>query len=62
LYHCEPEYHELPGWRQDITGVRRFGDLPREAQNYVDYIQDSVEAPIGWVSVGPERTQLIEIS
>ncbi|MDP9145882.1 MAG: adenylosuccinate synthetase, partial [Actinomycetota bacterium] len=62
LYHCEPEYEELPGWRDDITGVRSYGDLPSEAQDYVEYIQESVGVPIGWVSVGPERSQLIEIS
>ena len=62
LYHCEPKYDELPGWRDDITGIREYDDLPREAQTYVEYIQDSVGVPVGWVSVGPERSQLIELS
>ncbi|HEU4895550.1 MAG TPA: adenylosuccinate synthetase, partial [Acidimicrobiia bacterium] len=62
LYHCEPVYEELDGWRDDITGVRRYDDLPKAAQAYIEYIQEAVEAPIGWVSVGPERSQLIEIS
>jgi adenylosuccinate synthase len=62
LYHCEPEYVELPGWREDITGVRSYGDLPSEARAYIEYIQEALEVPIGWVSVGPERSQLIEIS
>ena len=62
LYNCEPIYEELPGWGEDITGVREFGDLPKEAQAYIEYVQDAVEAPVGWVSVGPERSQLIEIS
>ncbi|MFP3883663.1 MAG: adenylosuccinate synthase [Actinomycetota bacterium] len=62
LYNCEPEYEELAGWREDITGVRKYGDLPKEARAYIEYIQETVEAPIGWVSVGPERSQLIEIS
>ena len=61
LYHCEPVYEELAGWGEDITGVREYGDLPKEAQAYVEYIQEAVEAPIGWVSVGPERSQLIEV-
>lgn len=61
LYHCEPVYDELPGWRTDITGVRLFTDLPAEARAYVEYIRDSVSTPIGWVSVGPERSQLIEV-
>ncbi len=61
LYHCEPEYEELAGWGQDITGVRSFRDLPAPARAYVEYIQDSVRVPVGWVSVGPERSQLIAV-
>jgi len=62
LYHCEPTYDELPGWKEDITGIREYGDLPNEAQGYIEYIQESVGVPVGWVSVGPERSQLIELS
>jgi adenylosuccinate synthase len=61
LYHCEPEYEEFPGWREDITSVRSYGDLPVEARAYVEFIQETVEVPIRWISVGPERSQLIEI-
>lgn len=62
LYHCEPEYDELPGWGDDITGVRDFDDLPKEARRYVEHIQDVAGVAVGWVSVGPERSQLIEVS
>ncbi len=62
LYHCEPVYEDLDGWREDITGVRRYGDLPGPARAYIEYVQESVGVPVGWVSVGPERSQLIEIS
>jgi adenylosuccinate synthase len=62
LYHCEPVYEELEGWGDDITGVREFGDLPKAARAYVEYVQEATEATIGWVSVGPERSQLIEIT
>lgn len=62
LYHCEPEYDEMAGWKEDITGVREYGDLPKEARAYVEYIEEVVGVPVGWVSVGPERSQLIEIS
>ena len=62
LYHCEPEYDELPGWHEDITGVRSYADLPSEARAYIEYIQEAAGVPVGWVSVGPERSQLIEIS
>ena len=61
LYKCEPVYEELPGWGDDITGVRQYEELPAEARSYIEYIQDAVGVPIGWVSVGPERTQLVEV-
>ncbi len=62
LYHCEPVYEELPGWKVDITGVRSFADLPAAAREYVDYIKEALGVPIGWVSVGAERSQLIKVS
>lgn len=62
LYHCEPEYVEMAGWKTDITGIREYGDLPPEARAYIEYVQEAAEVPIGWVSVGPERSQLIEIT
>jgi len=61
LYECEPVYEDLPGWKTDISDARSFGDLPPEARAYVEYIQENAGVPIGWVSVGPERSQMIEI-
>ena len=61
LYHCEPVYHELPGWGVDISGIREYENLPEEAKAYVEYIQEAIQTPIGWVSVGPERSQLVEV-
>ena len=62
LYHCEPVYEELPGWKTDITSIRSYADLPQEARAYIEYVQEAVGVPIGWVSVGPERSQLIELT
>lgn len=62
LYHCRPEYEELPGWGDDISAVRSLSDLPKEARRYVEHIEDVTGVSIGWVSVGPERSQLIEIT
>jgi adenylosuccinate synthase len=62
LYHCEPVYAELPGWQVDISEARRFQDLPAEARAYVEYVTEVVGVPVGWVSVGPERSQLVTVT
>ena len=59
LYDCEPVYQTLPGWNCDITGCRRWEDLPKEARDYVEFIEARVGAPIKYVSVGAEREALI---
>lgn len=51
---------EMPGFQDDVTGVRRYADLPVQARNYVEAIEDRVGVPIGIISVGPERDQVIE--
>jgi adenylosuccinate synthase len=59
LARCEPIYEEVPGWEQDTTGVRRFEDLPVEAQAYVRRLEGLLGCPIAIVSVGPERDQAV---
>ncbi len=61
LYHCDPEYVEMPGWGEDITGVRDYANLPGATRSYIEFIAQSVGVPVGWVSVGPERSQLVEV-
>jgi adenylosuccinate synthase len=56
LAEAVPVYETLPGWEQDISGVRRWDDLPAEAKAYVLALEKLVGAPIRMVSVGPERT------
>lgn len=58
---AEPVYEELPGWRKDTAGVRRFEDLPNEAQSYVRFIEGVLGVPVCLVSVGPEREQAIRL-
>lgn len=61
LQNCEPIYTELPGWTQDISTIRRFEDLPKEAQGYLSFIRDHLDTPIINAGVGPERKQMIKI-
>ncbi|MFP4500935.1 MAG: adenylosuccinate synthase [Candidatus Hydrogenedentota bacterium] len=60
LEEATPIYKEMPGWDEDISTVRRFGDLPKTAQDYVDAIERLVECRVRYVSVGPERDALID--
>ena len=57
---AEPVYERLPGWKTDISGIRRYEDLPFAAQDYVLYIEKRIGVPIRWISVGPRREQLID--
>ncbi|MDP2659228.1 MAG: adenylosuccinate synthase [Dehalococcoidia bacterium] len=58
---CQPVYQEWPGWQQPTTHVRRFGDLPRKAQDYVGAISDLTGCPISLVSVGARREETIHL-
>jgi adenylosuccinate synthase len=61
LHKATAVYEQVPGWDEDITGVRRLEDLPEAAQSYLDYIEKFVGVPIVLVGVGPARDQVIEI-
>jgi adenylosuccinate synthase len=60
LDESKPVYMEVPGWAEDITGVRDFSDLPETAQAYVLEVEKRIECRIRYVSVGPERESLID--
>jgi len=59
LAECQPIYETLPGWHEDITGARRFKDLPPAAQNYVRRIEELAAVPATYISVGPGRDQTV---
>jgi adenylosuccinate synthase len=61
LGRVEPIYETLPGWSEEITGVRQFDHLPVNAQNYVKRISTLIGKPIAFVSVGPDREQTIVV-
>jgi len=58
---CHPITIETPGWNEDITHVKSFDQLPKAAKDYLNLISDLTKTPIGMFSVGPDRTQTIEI-
>jgi adenylosuccinate synthase len=59
LSRCQPVYETLPGWQQDVSGMRRLADLPAAARRYIDRLSDVIELPVGFISVGPDRAQTI---
>ena len=60
LEKARPVYTVLPGWQCDISGVRRFEDLPAAAQDYVLFAEKALGCPIKYVSVGAQRDEIIE--
>ncbi len=56
---ARPVYEELEGWCRPTGDVRRLADLPPQARAYLDRIQDLVQVPIRYVSVGSRRSQII---
>ncbi|HEY2508272.1 MAG TPA: adenylosuccinate synthetase, partial [Streptosporangiaceae bacterium] len=61
FHHAVPVYEYLDGWWEDISSVREFADLPKNAQNYVRALEDMIGAPVCAIGVGPRRDQTIQL-
>ena len=61
LVEAKPVYEYMDGWKTDVSGCRRFEELPVNAQKYVKFLEESVGCPVKYVSVGAEREQYIEM-
>ncbi len=59
LAECKPIYETLPGWSQNISGIREMQDLPANVKDYLKCIEGLTRTPIQIVSVGPDREQTI---
>lgn len=55
----EPHYITLKGWKQKTSDIRQFSKLPEEARNFITTIHNLTNLPISYISVGPERDQMI---
>ena len=58
---CQPVYEELPGWQCPTSNIRRFEELPPQAQAYVRRIEELIECPVSITSVGAGREQTIMV-
>ena len=54
-----PIYETLPNWTEDIQGIRTFDDLPKNAQDYITFIEKQTGVPISIIGLGPEPDQII---
>ena len=55
----EPVYDEMPGWKEDISRIREFNDLPVNLRNYIKFVEKQTGVPVTMVSVGPDREETI---
>jgi len=58
---CQPEYIEMEGWLSSTRQATSFSQLPAQTQAYVHRIEELVETPLRWISVGPGRTETIAL-
>jgi adenylosuccinate synthase len=59
LFTCEPVYDTIDGWQSPTDHCRKFEDLPDKARLYVEYLENKVQVPIKYISVGVDRRQII---
>jgi len=56
---AKPVYKVFPGWKEDIRGIRKYGDLPDNAKRYVEFIEEFIGIPIKMISNGPRREDVM---
>lgn len=56
----DPVYTEFPGWKKDLTGIRKEIELPQEFKNYIKFMESYLGVPISIISLGPDREATIE--
>jgi adenylosuccinate synthase len=61
FHHAVPVYQFFDGWWEDLSAVREFGELPRNAQAYVRALEEMIGAPVAAVGTGPRRDQTLQL-
>ncbi len=56
---AKPVYEYLPGWKQDIRGIKTYEELPENCRKYIEFIEKELEVPITLISNGPGRSDII---
>jgi adenylosuccinate synthase len=61
FHQAKPIYEYLSGWTEDISGARKLSDLPKNAQDYIAFLEKISGAPMSAIGVGPGRDQTIVV-
>ncbi len=59
LKRCKPVLKTLKGWKCDVTGIKKYEDLPKECREYIEFAEKEIGVHIGIVSNGPSRDDII---
>ena len=59
---CEPIYESFPGWSEKTEGLQDFDHLPKNAKDYIHFIESYLNVKVSLVSTGPERDAVIVIN
>ncbi len=62
FHHAKPVYEMLPGWSEDISGAKTLDDLPKNARDYVNFLEEKSGTRISAIGVGPDRNATIAIN
>jgi adenylosuccinate synthase len=61
LNRVEVVYETLKGWKKDISKITKPEDLPKEAIDYIRFIEKHVGVPVSWVGTGPSELSMIRM-
>lgn len=59
LEKAKPVLETMPGWKEDIRGIRKYEELPENCRNYIEFVEEQIGYPITMVSNGPGREDII---
>jgi adenylosuccinate synthase len=59
FHHAKPVYENLPGWSGDLSKARKLADLPKAAQEYVEFLEEQARCPVAAIGVGPGRDETV---
>lgn len=57
----EPVLKSFPAWKEDVAGVRQPAEIPAELKQYIDWLEETLQTPITYLSVGPDREQILQL-